>query len=68
MHLDEVFSSALNFGISLNPRKYAFSITENELLGQLARKEGVTIDPKRIESIDKIQRPKNVKGVQSFFG
>ena len=26
------------------------------------------IDPKRVEAIDKIQKPKSIKGIQSFFG
>ena len=31
-------------------------------------KHGVRIVPKRVEAIDKIQNPKSVKGIQSFFG
>lgn len=31
-------------------------------------KEGVRIDPKRVEAIKKVLPPKNVKGVQSFLG
>ena len=31
-------------------------------------KHGVRIDPKRVEEIYKIQKPKSVKGIQSFFG
>ena len=31
-------------------------------------KEGVRIDPKRVMGIDNISPPKNVKGIQSFFG
>lgn len=31
-------------------------------------KDGVKIDPERVEVIDKVPRPKNVKGIQSFFG
>lgn len=35
MHLEVVFVRALKFGISLNPRKCAFAITEGKLLGHL---------------------------------
>ena len=67
-HLEEIFIRALKFGISLNPKKCTFVVTEGKLLGHLVGRDGVRIDPERVEAIDKIQRPKNVKGVQSFFG
>lgn len=38
------------------------------MLGHLVGKQGVRIDPERVAAIDKIQRPKNIKGIQSFFG
>lgn len=68
MQLEEVFIKALKYVISLNPRKCVFAVTKGKLLGNLVGKEGVRIDPKRMEAIDKIQKPKNVKGIQSFFG
>lgn len=54
MHLEKVFIKALKFGISLNPRKCALVVTKGKLLGHLVGKEGVKIDPERVEAIDKI--------------
>ena len=54
MHLEKVFIRALKYGISLNPRKCHFGVTEGRLLGHLVGKHGVRIDPKRVEAIDKI--------------
>ena len=68
MHLEKVFIRALMYGISLNPRKCNFGVTEGKILGHLFGNHGVRIDPKRVEAIDKIQKPKSVKGIQSFFG
>lgn len=68
MHLEKVFIRALRYGVSLNPKKCQFGITEGRLLGHLVGKHGVRIDPERVEAIDKIQNPKSVKGIQSFFG
>ena len=68
MYLEKVFIRALKYGISLNPRKCHFGVTKGKLLGNLVGKHGVGIDPKRVEAIDKIQKPKSVKGIQSFFG
>ena len=68
MHLEKVFIRALKYGISLNPRKCAFRVVKGKLLEHLVGKEGVRIDIERVDAIDKIQKPKNVKGIQSFFG
>lgn len=41
---------------------------EGKILIHLVSKEGVRINLERVSMIDKIPRPKNVKGIQSFFG
>jgi hypothetical protein len=56
------------YGISLNPKKCLFVVSEGKLLGHIVRKEGVYIDPKRIKSINDLSPPTSKKGVQSFFG
>lgn len=66
--LEEIFIRALEYGISLNPKKCHFGVTEEKLLGHIVSKDGVRIDPERIVVIDKIQIPKTVKEIQSFFG
>lgn len=66
--LEKIFIKALEYGISLNPKKCHFRVTEGKLLGHIVSKNGVRIDPERIVSIDKIQIPKIVKVIQSFFG
>ena len=63
MHLDKVFIRALKYGIYLNPIKCYFGVTEERLLGHLVGKHGVRIDPERVEAIEKIQKPKSVKGI-----
>ena len=67
-HLEKIFIKALEYGVSLNPRKCAFGVTEEIFLGHIVSKEGVRIDLERVATIDKVQKPKNVKGIQSFFG
>ena len=55
------------FGISLNPTKSFFGVTEGKLLGHIICKDGMKIDPKRITEVTK-PLPHNKKGLQSFFG
>lgn len=66
--LEKIFIRALEYGISLNPKKCYFGVTEGKLLGHIVSKDGVRIDPERVAAIDKIQIPKTVKAIQSFFG
>ena len=56
------------FGISLNQKKTIFVLEEGKLLGHIISKNGIKIDPSRIEAIQKIDHPKNIKELQSFIG
>ena len=67
-HLERVFKKCMKFGVSLNPQKSHFSLEEGKLLGHVISKDGIRIDPSRVEAIDKIDIPKRIKEVQSFIG
>jgi hypothetical protein len=41
---------------------------EGKILGHIVSKDGIRIDPKRIEAIQTISIPRNVKEIQSFLG
>ena len=41
---------------------------EGNILGHIVSRDGIRIDPKRIEAIDTINIPRNVKEIQSFLG
>ena len=45
-----------------------FTITEGKLLGHVISKKGISIDPKRIKSIENIPFPHNKKDMQYFMG
>ncbi|XP_059066677.1 uncharacterized protein LOC131857908 [Cryptomeria japonica] len=55
-------------GISLNPKKSVFYATKGKLLGHIVSKEGIKIDPKRVNAIQHLSLPSNRIGVRSFFG
>jgi len=52
----------------LNPKKSHFSLKEGKLLDHIVSKEGVNIDPSRVEESKKIPLPRNKKEIQSFLG
>ena len=67
-HLRRVLLKCRKFGISLNPKKTIFGLEEGKLLGHIISKEGIRIDPTRIEAILNISHPRNIKELQEFLG
>ena len=50
-HLEKVFLKCRKFGISLNPKKYHFSMEEGKIIGHIISKRGIKIDPDRVVAI-----------------
>jgi hypothetical protein len=67
-HLRRAFQKCRKFGISLNPKKSNFGMEEGNLLGHIISREGIKIDPIRVEGILKIGTPRSKKEVKSFLG
>jgi hypothetical protein len=67
-HLRRVFEKCRKFGISLNPKKILFGLEEGKLLGHIISKDIIKIDPSRIEAIQRVEHPRNIKELQSFIG
>jgi hypothetical protein len=52
----------------MNPLKCAFGVSASKYLGFIGHEKGVEIDPKKIESIKKVQAPTCKKELQRFLG
>src|ERR1700722_11280560 len=65
-HLRQVLDRCREFGISLNPAKLVFGVTEGKLLGHIITKEEVKLDPERVEAISRVPLPMSKKALQSF--
>ena len=61
VHLKQTFEKCRRFGLSLNPKKSHFAMQEGKLLGHIVSRDGIKIDPKRVEVIDTINIPRNLK-------
>lgn len=66
--LSAVLQRCREHGFSLNSKKSIFCVTEGKLLGHIVSKEGVKIDPKRVNVIQHLSLPSNQTRVRSFFG
>jgi hypothetical protein len=63
VHLKQTFKKCRKFSLSLNPKKSHFAMQEGKLLGHIVSREGIKIDPKRVEGIDTINIPRNRKEI-----
>jgi hypothetical protein len=68
VHLKQTFEKCYRFGMSLNPKKSHYAMQEGKLFGHIVSRDGIKIDPKRVEAIDTINIPRNLKEIQSFLG
>eukprot|EP00253_Pinus_taeda_P035852 PITA_35852 len=65
-HFQIVFQRCRKFWISLNPKKSLFAMDEGKFLGHIILKEGIHIDPSRVEAIQQIDFRRNKKEIQAF--
>jgi hypothetical protein len=62
------FEKMRRYGLKMNPLKCAFGVLAGKFLGFIVHEKGVDIDPKKIESINKVQAPTCKKELQRFLG
>jgi hypothetical protein len=62
------FEKMCRYGLKMNPLKCAFGVSAGKFLGFIMHEKGVEIDPKKIESIKKVQAPTSKKELQRFLG
>jgi len=68
IHLDVVLKRCTETNLILNWEKCHFMVTEGIVLGHKIRAKGIEVDQAKIEVIEKLPPPVNVKGVKSFLG
>ena len=54
--------------LKLNPAKCAFAVTSGVLLGHIVSKDGLAVDPQKVEVIRKLRTPCNIKELSRFLG
>ena len=57
IHIKQTFLKSKEYGLSLNPKNSHFSMQEGKLVGHIVSKDGIEIDPKRVEAIEGISLP-----------
>ena len=70
-HLNDIaqfLSVVTKFGMKLKIEKCTFGKKQIKYLGFLVDKEGISIDPKNLQAIEKMPKPKTLKELRSFLG
>ena len=67
-HVDRVLHLLSQHQLFLKQSKCAFGASEVEYLGHLGGKDGVRLDPKKIEAMKYWPHPKNLKSLRGFLG
>ncbi|GAU24667.1 hypothetical protein TSUD_322750 [Trifolium subterraneum] len=67
-NLDIVLKRCVETNLVLNWEKCHFMLTEGIVLGHKISSKGIEVDKAKIEVIEKLPPPVNVKGIRSFLG
>ena len=64
----EVLEKAKAVGMRFNPSKCQFRKTQVKFFGLILSKQGISLDPAKIEALKQLPEPKDEKLLQSFLG
>ncbi len=67
-HVKKVLRKLKEYRLYLQPEKCEFHVKETEFLGFIISDKGVSMDPKKVSTVQDWPLPKTVKDVQSFLG
>jgi hypothetical protein len=56
------------YKLKMNPLKCAFYVIAGKFLGFIVHEKGIEIDPKKVESINKLEEPTCKRDVQKLLG
>ena len=54
--------------ITLNPEKFEFGQSKLKYVGYIVGKNGIAVDPEKVEALTKFPAPKNISELRSFLG
>jgi len=68
LNLETVLKRCVKNNLVLNREKFHFMVTEGIILGHKVSKKGIEVDKAKVDVIEKLPPPVNVKGIKSFLG
>ena len=52
----------------MNPLKFVFGVTSGKFLGFVVHRQGIDVDPAKVQAIRSMPLPTNPKGLKTFLG
>ena len=68
IHIDKVLKAVSRAGITLSPKKCNFAFQSLTLLGQRVSQLGLSTHKSKVDAINQLVIPKNIKELQTFLG
>ena len=68
IHLQNIFDRLRTFGLKLKMSKCEFMKPKINYLGFMVGRGGLEVDPNKVEVIQKMAPPTDVRGIRSFIG
>ena len=67
-NLQQVFERLQSAGLKLSPKKCSLFRREVKYLGHVVKKQGVTMDPEKVQAVQEWPRPTNTTEVKRYLG
>ena len=67
-HLEKVFQRLVEANLMVKFKKCKFCLQNIEFLGHIVGRDGLQVDPKKVEKMKKLPAPKNLKEVRGIMG
>ena len=67
-NLDRVLQRCGDTSVVLNWEKYHFMVNEGIVLGHIISERGIEVDKAKVDAIEKMTCPKDIKGIRRFLG
>ena len=67
-NLDRVLQRCEETNLVMNWEKCHFMVNEDIVLGQKIPERGIEVDKAKVDAIEKMSCPKDIKGIRSFHG
>ena len=67
-NLDRVLQRCEHTNLVLNWEKCHFMVNEGIILGHKIYEKGIEVDKAKVDAIEKMPSPKDIKGIRSFLG
>ena len=66
--LSPILDRMEQFSLRLNPKKCAFGVTSQKLVGYIISTKGIEVDPKKVQAIMEMPPPRSIKQMRGLQG